>query len=71
MDFDTGLWDRIFGKRVTIDLPGPEGGRNVSVTERWFRKMQAEGKITRSLDEHVTVHVLDPVRNMNCDVLVQ
>lgn len=46
MQLSTGLWDSLLGKRMTLQLPRPDGPtRRVTVTEAWFKKMVAEGKI--------------------------
>ncbi len=46
MNFDTGLIDRLFGKRIEITTTTASGPNSVWVTEKWFAKMVAEGKIT-------------------------
>jgi hypothetical protein len=63
MNFDVGLLDRLFGKRVTIEAPAPDGRtRSVSVTEKWLEQQRRAGKITPIAGEMVLVHVVDPVR---------
>lgn len=63
MRFDTGLWDRLFGRKVTLNLPGPGGDRRVRVTAKWLAQMEREGKIAASTRDHLTAHVLDPQRH--------
>lgn len=61
MNFDVGLHDRLFGERITIEVPTKGGGtRSVSVTKRWLERMQSEGKMSSLAT--VTMHVADPVR---------
>jgi hypothetical protein len=50
MNFDTGLIDRLFGKRIEITTDTATGPKSVWVTEKWFAKMVAEGKITPDTD---------------------
>jgi hypothetical protein len=46
--FSTGLLDSLFGEKIEIELPGPNG-ENVSrrVTKKWWDRMVAEGKVSR------------------------
>lgn len=61
MRFDVGLVDRLFGKKTTLELPGPGGTlRTVSVSVKWLEKMQLEGRITLAPPREVKVHILDP-----------
>jgi hypothetical protein len=62
MRFDMGLFDRLFGKKATVELPLPGGGvRRVRVSVRWLREMERQGKISPvSSKRAVKVHVLDP-----------
>ena len=46
MNFDTGLLDRLFGKRIQITMNTESGPKSLLVTEKWFAKMVAEGKIS-------------------------
>lgn len=62
MNFDLGLFDRLFGKRTKFQIPGPGGLREVSVTERWLAKMIADGKIQRVDTKLIIAHVIDPGR---------
>jgi hypothetical protein len=61
MQFDVGLWDRLFGAKITVGIPGPGGSRKVRVSAKWLAKMQAEGKISETQGEFVTAHILDPM----------
>jgi len=63
MRFDVGLFDRLFGRKVEIDLSTPEG-RPVKrrVTKRWFAKMEEEGKVSQVEKPVVRAHILDPGR---------
>jgi hypothetical protein len=62
MGYDVGLWDRLFGEKIAIEVPGPEGIRNVQVTAKWLARMESEGKIARVSGEFVTAHILDPMQ---------
>ncbi|MGH7514763.1 MAG: hypothetical protein ACREOQ_17800 [Gemmatimonadales bacterium] len=68
MRLHTGFWDWLFGKKVTIELPGPGGVRRVKASERWLAQMEREGRMARAEGEHVTVHVLDPARGYHTTV---
>ena len=54
-----GLLDKLFGKKVRIDLsePAPRG-RAVWVTERWLEAQTKAGRIGPIDDGQVIVHVL-------------
>jgi len=48
MKTSVGLLDALFGKRVTIELPTPNGESNtVKVIEKWLAKMETEGKVRK------------------------
>jgi len=51
--FDVGFIDRIFGPRVTIEVPTESGTRSVAVTEKWLAQMEREGKMP-SRQKHLT-----------------
>lgn len=62
MKFDTGLWDRLFGERITLQVPGPHGQpREVSVTRKWLALQERQGSIS-PLHDVVPVSVADPFR---------
>lgn len=43
MRTSAGFWDAIFGKKVTIELPMPDGTiRCIRATERWTPRMFTE-----------------------------
>ena len=54
MNFDTGLIDRLFGKRIEMTTTTASGSKSVWVTEKWFAKMVAEGKITPDIASQST-----------------
>lgn len=63
MKFSTGFFDGLFGKKTTLQVPQEDGTtRDVPVTEAWLKKMQAEGKISKSEKQPDTVafHVIGP-----------
>lgn len=63
MKFNTGFFDGLFGKKTTLQVP-QDGGttREVPATEAWLKNMQAEGKISMSINRSDTVifHVIGP-----------
>ncbi len=63
MKFSVGLIDELFGERVTLEIPGPDG-RTVTrqVTEKWLAKMVAEKRMSRINQRTVSAHILDPDR---------
>ena len=63
MRFDTGPLDRLFGKRVTLRIPGPDGTtREVSVTENWLAQQKQQGTMSQLQDDDIPVHVADPFK---------
>ena len=54
MQFSVGVFDAVFGKKVTINLTDPEG-KPVQrvVTEKWLDKMAEEGKATPVVPDNV------------------
>lgn len=62
MAFDMGPLDRLFGKRVSLQVRGPDGTtREVSVTEKWVAEQERLGKMSPQ-SEIVLVQVADPLR---------
>lgn len=59
MRFSTGLFDYLFGEKVTVEAPG-DGGQIIrrKVTRRWLNKMEQEGKARKVEDQVVRVHHL-------------
>jgi len=58
-----GLWDALFGKKVTIEMSTPTGGvKKVRVTEKWLERMQGAGQMKDVTSEMVKVNVLEPMR---------
>ena len=39
MNLDVGLWDRLFGEKTVLNVPGPNGGQQVKVSVKWLEKM--------------------------------
>ncbi len=61
MKTSVSLWDAIFGKKVTIELPMPGGNvKRVKVTERWVAEMQRQEKMKPIGGQSIKVHILDP-----------
>lgn len=62
MAFDMGPLDRMFGERVDVEVPGPDGQvRRVSVTKKWLAEQERLGTMSKVTDV-VQVHVADPFR---------
>lgn len=61
-----GLWDALFGKKVTIEVPTPAGGvKKVQVTQKWLEQMQGAGQMRDVTSEMVKVNVLDPMGGLS------
>jgi hypothetical protein len=61
MKFSTGLFDSLFGKKTTLEIPQDDGTlKKVRVTEAWLKRMKNEGHFTISevSDQVVNFHVL-------------
>jgi len=59
MKFSISQNDELFGERLDIEVPGPDGQLvKRSVTKKWFESMQAQGKISRVTEPMVQVHIL-------------
>lgn len=60
-----GILDAIFGKKVSLELPTPDGAvKRIRVSERWLAEMQRNGKIKPVGGQTVKVHILDAAGNM-------
>lgn len=74
-DFAIRFWDRLFGKRVEIEVPSSSGGTvRRRVTERWLKSMEAEGKFWPAGIEERASHLLRNVETivaLTADDLVQ
>lgn len=65
MKFAVGLWDYLWGDKVTIEIAGPDNELiKRKVTKRWFEVMQREGKM-RELENVVRVHMLHVLNGYN------
>jgi len=63
MKYHTGLFDKLFGKKVTLRVPQDDGStKELSVTEAWLSKMEAEGKvgIEDLSSKKIPFHVIGP-----------
>jgi hypothetical protein len=61
MRFSTGIFDSLFGEKITIELPGSDGQIiKRSVSRKWFEQMQHEGKARQVTEPMIRVHVLSP-----------
>lgn len=59
--FAVGFLDSLFGEKLTIELPGPNGTiLKRKVTKRWFEQMEREQKIREVTESVVRAHVLSP-----------
>ena len=55
-----GLWDRLFGKRITVDMPLPYGGtKSVTVTEKWMELMETKRKARDISSQMIRVNIID------------
>lgn len=64
MRFSVGLWDALFGEKVTCELPAPDG-RIIKrqVTKKWLEKMQQAGEVKPIDEPLIRVHMLNPYGN--------
>lgn len=63
MTFSVGLWDTIFGKRITLEIPTCCGEVvRRSVTERWYELMRNRGTVMVTEERVVKVHMLDAAK---------
>lgn len=70
MRTSVGLWDSLFGKKISIDIPLPDGTvRKVQATEKWFQEMQRQGKITPLPGSTVKVNILDPMAGVDLNAM--
>lgn len=61
MRTDMGLFDRLFGKKTTLQLPRQDGSiHEIKVTLRWLEEMERLGKISPVGGQTIKVHILDP-----------
>jgi hypothetical protein len=66
MKTSVGFWDALFGERVALELPSPNGGvKKVEVTKKWLERMQREGKMKQVSSPPVKVNILDPMGGMS------
>jgi hypothetical protein len=61
MNFSVGLIDGLFGKRITLEVPCPDGSVvQRQVTQKWFDRMVAEKKISPASQDSVLVCMIGP-----------
>ncbi|MGF7035302.1 diphthamide synthase (EF-2-diphthine--ammonia ligase) [Paenibacillus mucilaginosus] len=61
MTLSLGFWDRLFGKKTTLEQPDGKGGIvKYVVTEKWHAEMGKQGKL-QVLSNLIRVHILDPL----------
>jgi len=62
MDFSTGVWDSLFGKKVELEIPDGNGGITKRlVTKKWYENMLKEGKLSIIADDTIKVHMLHSI----------
>jgi len=62
MKFSIDFWDVLFGEKITIEIPGPEGKIiKRKVSKKWLEKMKSEGQAKEIKDEMIRVHMINPV----------
>ena len=50
--YSIGWWDELFGDRTVMHIPQSDGSmRNLTVSKAWLKKMESEGKISRSVQQ--------------------
>jgi hypothetical protein len=62
MKFHINFWDKLFGEKITIEIPGLDG--NIikrKVSKKWLEKMEAEGQVKKIKEEIIRVHMINPV----------
>ena len=68
MKTSVGFWDAMFGERVTLEIPKPNGRvKKVKVTKKWMKKMECEGKVKQMPPTTVKVNILDPMGGLTFD----
>lgn len=68
MKRSVGFWDALFGERVTLEIPSPNGCiKKVFVTRKWMEKMKHEGKMNNVSSPTVKVNILDPMCGVSFD----
>jgi hypothetical protein len=68
MKTSVGFWDALFGERVTLEIPSPNGSiKKVAVTKKWMEKMEREGKMKQVSSPTVKVNILDPMGGVSFD----
>ena len=63
MKFRAGFFDGLFGKKATMQVPQDDGStKEVSVTEAWLKKMEAENVISifDKPPDAVPFHIIGP-----------
>ena len=62
MKFSVGFWDSIFGEKITIEIPSPNGQiTKRKVSKKWFYKMKDEKQIKELKEEIIRVHMINPL----------
>jgi hypothetical protein len=61
-----GFWDSLFGERITVELPLPDGTiRSVRVTKKWLQDLEGR-KLARNVTATtVRVNILDPLGRLH------
>ena len=68
MRFSVGLWDSLFGEKVTLDIPTEHGDTvKQEVTKRWLASQEQSGKI--KVLQTIRVQMLHPSGNRSLDWL--
>jgi hypothetical protein len=69
MRFSVGIWDSLFGEKVSLEIPGHDGTIiRRQVTKRWLESMQQGGKMTQI--PSVRVHLIHPAGNRDLDWVI-
>ena len=68
MKTSVGFFDALFGEKVTMQLPLPDGGiKKIKATKKWIEKMESEGEMTNITSSIVKVNILDPMGGLTPD----
>lgn len=61
MKTSIGFWDALFGEKITLEVPSPNGSvKKVEVTKKWLEQMKREGKMKQVSSSSQTNQV-DPL----------
>ena len=66
MRFLVSFWDAVFGEKLELELPGPDGRLiRRRATRRWLEAMKSRGQARDVTESKVRVHMLDPMASQH------